>query len=428
MGLPIVSSAQLVSTIKAALPGAHLAELFLAAPVSGATPVATGWWVLPLVSSDGLEQQVSSAVEAGVRQLLLLAGAPLPPAVAAAAEAVMEAAGGELLVVLCGAAVCSNPQLMAYALLVAAGLPSAAVLSGIVLPEEAARPSEQQQQQQVTMPVAQQEVDQLQVMAGVVQDTIREVLGAAPGSAIPEDEPLMLAGVNSTAAVALTQRLQSTLGVDLPATLVFDHPTVRDISEFLTDSYAGAALPAAAVPAASAGGEGGGGGVATRAAAEQLVMSTVRDLLGLPAGQQGPDAGTPLMVAGLNSTAAVAFTSRLAEALGGVTLPPTLVFDYPSGQAIADYLVEADLMPAAATAAAAPVTAASAPRPGALGRAPAAAGGAVAAPSAAEEVVLVVASAHRQAGGGLQDIFRGERAKLYHLHPLLLHGDILYCW
>jgi acyl carrier protein len=323
----------------------------------------------------------------------------------------MEAAGGELLVVLCGAAVCSTPQLMAYALLVASSLPAGAVIAGMVLPEEAAAPREQQQQ--VATPVAQQEVDQLQVMASVVQDTIREVLGAAPGSAIPENEPLMLAGVNSTAAVAVTQRLQSALGVDLPATLVFDHPTVRDISEYLADSYAGAALPAAAVPAAAAaGGSAAGGGMEARAAAEQLVMSTVRDLLGLPPGQQGPDAGTPLMVAGLNSTAAVAFTSRLAEALGGVTLPPTLVFDYPSGQAIADYLVEADLMPAAPAPAPAAVAAAPVTRPRAVSRAPAAAG--VMAPPAAAEVVLVVASAHRQAGGGLQDIFRGEGAERCH--------------
>jgi tetratricopeptide (TPR) repeat protein len=52
------------------------------------------------------------------------------------------------------------------------------------------------------------------------------------------------------------------------------------------------------------------------------------------------DADEPLMSAGLTSNTAVVLRDELSKDLPGVNLPPTLMFDYPSIAAIADYIVE----------------------------------------------------------------------------------------
>merc|ERR1712028_173906 len=46
----------------------------------------------------------------------------------------------------------------------------------------------------------------------------------------------------------------------------------------------------------------------------------------------------PLMQAGLTSNTAVLLRDDLASAIPGIHLPPTLIFDYPSVGAIADYI------------------------------------------------------------------------------------------
>jgi acyl carrier protein len=52
------------------------------------------------------------------------------------------------------------------------------------------------------------------------------------------------------------------------------------------------------------------------------------------------EADTPLMEAGLTSNSAVLLRDELTKDLPGIPLPPTLIFDYPSIQAISDYVVE----------------------------------------------------------------------------------------
>lgn len=92
-------------------------------------------------------------------------------------------------------------------------------------------------------------------VVGRVMDVVREVLGLAPGQQQPPLEPgtpLMSAGVNSAAAVALTSALERSFGAQLPPTLVFDYPTAGDIADFLASI-----APAGAVPATAAAGTSG---------------------------------------------------------------------------------------------------------------------------------------------------------------------------
>lgn len=69
--------------------------------------------------------------------------------------------------------------------------------------------------------------NQLEVVLQIVADTA--------GGFVDADAPIMEAGVDSLGAVNLRSQLQSIMGEDtnLPSTVVFDHPTVRDLANFL---------------------------------------------------------------------------------------------------------------------------------------------------------------------------------------------------
>lgn len=56
------------------------------------------------------------------------------------------------------------------------------------------------------------------------------------------------------------------------------------------------------------------------------------------------EADTPLMQAGLTSNTAVLLRDELGRDLPGINLPPTLIFDYPSIQAMADFILEKSKM------------------------------------------------------------------------------------
>ncbi len=258
-------------------------------------------------------------------------------------------------------------------------------------------------------------------MANLISATLQDLLGPDIGAAILPDEPLMTSGVNSTTAVALTSRLEQALGVELPATLVFDYASIREMSEYLVSSYEAAAPAAAAAaapvtfatpavpaaytaapslpPAASATAPVAAAS-APRDAVSRLVQAAVADILGTSSGGGGAgavSASMPLMAAGLTSTAAVQLTSSLEQALG-TPLSATLTFDYPTIDAIVDYIVEEGLAPAgaaaaataapgasAATAAAAVVTRQLAPMPAML----------------SEDAILIAATSHKAPGGSL---------------------------
>ena len=68
---------------------------------------------------------------------------------------------------------------------------------------------------------------------------VRTVLGADVGI----DDPLMAAGLDSLGATELRNALQRATGVPLPATVVFDHPTVAALTTHIVTLLASLALP-----------------------------------------------------------------------------------------------------------------------------------------------------------------------------------------
>ena len=71
-----------------------------------------------------------------------------------------------------------------------------------------------------------------------LQATVADAVAGVLGSAIGADQPLMAAGLDSLGATELQQGLADRVGLELPATLVFDYPTVNAIAEFVHDKLA----------------------------------------------------------------------------------------------------------------------------------------------------------------------------------------------
>ena len=66
----------------------------------------------------------------------------------------------------------------------------------------------------------------------LVVEAVTDMLGAE----VLPDEPLIAAGLDSLGAVELRNVLQARMppGIELPATLLFDHPSVEALTSFIT--------------------------------------------------------------------------------------------------------------------------------------------------------------------------------------------------
>ena len=72
----------------------------------------------------------------------------------------------------------------------------------------------------------------------VTLDTILELAHKTAGQTVDADVPLMDSGIDSLGAVDMRNNLQQAAGGDiaLPSTLVFDHPTARQLTTFFAEA------------------------------------------------------------------------------------------------------------------------------------------------------------------------------------------------
>ena len=160
----------------------------------------------------------------------------------------------------------------------------------------------------------------------MVLDAITSLLGSEVAERIEGGDPLMAAGVTSTLAVQLTSALESAAGQDLPGTLVFDYPSLEELTAFLTaELHVNEPEPpkkeAAEVPTT---------GIA------DAILASIKEVAGVEAANRAAG-GDPLMTAGVTSTLAVQLVGALEASLGA-ELPGTLVFDYPTLPELTEYM------------------------------------------------------------------------------------------
>ena len=160
---------------------------------------------------------------------------------------------------------------------------------------------------------------------------VAQVLSCAQsilGKDIGDSDPLMSAGMDSLTSVEFKNALESQVGMALPSTLVFDYPTAEAIGKFVHDSLA----PAESLVAVETTEPGASPPDPSMYVAQ--VLSCAQSILGKDIGDSDP-----LMSAGMDSLTSVEFKNAL-ESQVGMALPSTLVFDYPTAEAIGRYIAE----------------------------------------------------------------------------------------
>ncbi|MFC5143575.1 type I polyketide synthase [Streptomyces aureoversilis] len=99
------------------------------------------------------------------------------------------------------------------------------------------------------------EAERGQVVLDLVRTEVATVLGHAGAQAVGADDSFKDVGFDSLTAVELRNRLNSAVGMRLPATLIFDYPNPLALARFLTAEAAGSGETATApVTVATAGG------------------------------------------------------------------------------------------------------------------------------------------------------------------------------
>ncbi|MFC8047898.1 type I polyketide synthase [Nocardia sp. NPDC057353] len=87
-----------------------------------------------------------------------------------------------------------------------------------------------------------------ELLRATVRELVAAVLGHDRDEVIDQDRPFLELGFDSLTAIELRNRLRRTTGLDLPASVVFDHPSTALLAEHLESVLAGVGAPGPAAP------------------------------------------------------------------------------------------------------------------------------------------------------------------------------------
>lgn len=177
------------------------------------------------------------------------------------------------------------------------------------------------------------------VNADALRQKVRNVVSEIVGmDALQDDTPLMQSGLTSQSAVLLRNALSTGIpGSSLPFTLMFDYPSISDLSAFFVESAGGEEEEVEEwVEDPSAGRQVA---QARSGPNPDELKKQVRDVVAEIVGMDDLVDDTPLMQAGLTSQSAVLLRNSLSKELPGASLPFTMMFDYPSINALTDFFV-----------------------------------------------------------------------------------------
>lgn len=178
----------------------------------------------------------------------------------------------------------------------------------------------------LTAEVAAAQTDPAEKVASVV----RYLLRLSPTDPLDYNERLDEQGVDSLLSLDLVKALEADSGQSLPSTLLWEYPSINAIVGYLADLDREQRAGAAA-----------GGGERERIA--ERIVTVVRRLLRLGDSDE-IDHGARLDEQGVDSLLALDVIKAL-EAQTGTTLPSTLLWEYPSVDDLADYMIAEGITP-----------------------------------------------------------------------------------
>ncbi|MBV9446072.1 MAG: SDR family NAD(P)-dependent oxidoreductase, partial [Streptosporangiaceae bacterium] len=96
-----------------------------------------------------------------------------------------------------------------------------------------------------------------QILLNHVRTEAAATLGHSGTDAIPAHKPFRELGFDSLTAVQLRNQLNQTTGLELPVTMIFDHPTPQELTAYIEGELLGERPPAPAAAVVRAAGPGG---------------------------------------------------------------------------------------------------------------------------------------------------------------------------
>ena len=73
----------------------------------------------------------------------------------------------------------------------------------------------------------------MMMVSSCTPQELQSLISGLVGTPVPTDQPLMEAGLDSIGAVELRNSVSASFGVDLPATVTFDYPTIAALAQFV---------------------------------------------------------------------------------------------------------------------------------------------------------------------------------------------------